>query len=84
MESRKREQDEAAAKTIANRQARLERANQRVIDAYEKEQAKVAQLEVEQAVKERLVEHGFWTSKSEFVLGSDMKDFMRRTAVLVN
>eukprot|EP01052_Picozoa_sp_SAG31_P053808 SAG31_NODE_13980_length_833_cov_2.326975_2_plen_168_part_00 len=70
----------AAAKAEENQKRRVERAEAKIIAAYEREQANAKKLDAEQIVRETLVETGFWSSNTEFVTAKDMACFVKANA----
>ena len=73
----KAEKEAAIAKTAANKQKKLDRERQKIIEEHAKQVAQADQLAKEATVRDLLKAQGFWTSSTQFIKGQDMKDFLK-------
>ena len=71
---RKREEEE---KTQANKQAREERAEAKIVDAHEKQKAHAERLASEAVVRDLLKSCDCWNSKKGYVMVGDMDKFIK-------
>ena len=71
------EKEAAIAKTAANKQKKLDRERQKIIEEHAKQVAQANQLAKEATVRDLLKAQGFWTSSTQFIKGQDMKDFLK-------
>ena len=75
--TKKREREEAEAKSAANKQRRAEAVEQKIIDAHKKKEDTAAQIAAEKDVAHVLKLTGCWASTNSFIKGSDLKSFLK-------
>ena len=77
LEERKVSKEAKALSPAHNKVKKVARQRQKVVDEVEKEKADREKTEVEEIVKAVLAKTGFCTSKNGFIVGQDMKNFLK-------
>jgi hypothetical protein len=77
MEADKKRKREDEEKTEANKQAREERAEAKVVEEHEKQKAHAERLASEAVVRDLLKSCDCWTSKKGYVMVGDMDKFIK-------